>query len=298
LNLLQAIILGILQGITEFFPISSSAHLKWGRYLLGLPDGEQWLSFDLACHAGTWLALVYFLRKDVWQVLRSIRQIALFTLALVPLVPAYFLLKPLRLALSAPQYTGYCLLFTALLLLLASRKPNPATSPLSWQRSLPPAAERGEGKLKRSGPNERDIPCERKASEEDRFIEAAASPAFLSMKNVLCVGIAQALALIPGISRSGATIATGRFCGWNWTSAARFSFLLAVPTILGGEMLESLKGNHSMDVPICLTGLLASLLVGLVSVRFMFWFYERGIVKPFVWYCTVFGLLYLWTFHG
>ncbi len=242
LNFFQALILGIVQGITEFFPVSSSAHLRFVRSLMGLSEGQQWLYFDLACHLGTWVALVIFLRREIFSVLTDLRQIFLFTLALIPLVPAYFLLKPLRIHLSDPAYTGFFLILTGLLLLFACRA----------QRS-------------RTG----KIPA------------------------VVCVGIAQAAALLPGLSRSGSTIAVGRFCGWNWVEAARFSFLLAVPTILGGEVLESMKLDGHVDLGVCAVGFCSAALVGMISVRCVFWLYEKGAVKPVAWYCVAFGLLWL-----
>src|SRR5690348_532855 len=85
LNLLQALLLGIVQGICEFFPISSSAHLKLARHFLGLTRGEEWVSFDLVCHLGTWMALAYFLRHEIWQTLRDVRKISFLVLALLPL---------------------------------------------------------------------------------------------------------------------------------------------------------------------------------------------------------------------
>ncbi len=249
--LIQAFILGLIQGVAEFFPISSSAHLRFARFLMGIPDGAHWLYFDLACHAGTWIALVYFLRREVLDVLLSPKKIAQFSLALAPLVPAYFLLKPLRIALSDPMYTGYFLLLTSALLFVASRK-KALTHTHKWI-------------------------------------------------NVLFIGVMQALALIPGISRSGSTIAAARFCGWTWIDGARFSFLLAIPTILGGEILESAKlyrGGESVALAPCIIGFLTSLLVGLFAVRFVFWVYERGIVKPFAWYCLGIGLLMILVFRG
>jgi len=236
----QALVLGIVQGITEFFPVSSSAHLRFVRSLMGLSEGEQWLYFDLACHLGTWVALVWFLRREVWSVLTNLRQIGLFTVALIPLVPAYFLLKPLRLALSEPVYTGFFLIVTGVLLLLAC-KPRPRTGKISA---------------------------------------------------VVCVGLAQAAALLPGLSRSGSTIAVGRFCGWTWVEAAKFSFLLAVPTIAGGEILESLKLDGQVDA-MCVVGFCSALAVGLVSVRCVFWLYEKAYIKPVAWYCVGVGLLWL-----
>src|SRR5690606_6282535 len=129
------------------------------------PSGEEFLYFDLICHSGTLLALVVYLRKEIWAALHNVKEIALFTLALTPLVPAYFLLKPLRLAFSKPEHLGFSLMATSVLLFAASIKKKYHFEGVKW-------------------------------------------------KNVLCIGLMQTLALIPGISRSGATIAAGRLCGW------------------------------------------------------------------------------------
>ncbi len=251
---LQALILGIVQGITEFFPVSSSAHLRLVKKILAVPDGEHLLYFDLLCHAGTLLALMIYLRKDIADVLKKPSQILLFSLALLPLIPAYFFLKPIRIALSDPSYLGIFLILTSALLFGASRTKKTAPANQKW-------------------------------------------------KNVLWIGLAQAAALIPGISRSGSTIAAARFCGWNLKEGAKFSFLLAIPTILGGELLETLKLVNSPSTGVVSTisyaiGFLASLCVGLFSVRAVFWIYERGSIQPFAWYCLGIGLLALAIFHG
>ncbi len=250
MNLVQAIILGLVQGITEFFPVSSSAHLRLAKWLLGIGDGEHLVFFDLVCHSGTLLALLLFLWRDVWEVLKSVRLMALYFLALIPLIPAYFLLKPLRLAASEPNYLGYSLMITGALLFVASKQKQFSSSK-KWQ-------------------------------------------------HVLCIGVMQTMALIPGISRSGSTIAAARFCGWEWREAAKFSFLLAIPTILGGEALEILKGSGSNGVSFgCYAaGFLASFILGLFGVRFIFWVYETGKVKPFAWYCLGVGLFAWIAFHG
>ncbi len=233
--------------MTEFFPVSSSAHLRMAKWLMGIGDS---VFFDLVCHSGTLAALLIFLRKDVWDVLRDVRKMSLYFLALAPLIPAYFLLKPVRLALSAPEYTGYALLVTGTLLFASSRK-REAVETKKWQ-------------------------------------------------HVLCIGVMQTLALIPGISRSGSTIAAARFCGWDFRDAAKFSFLLAIPTILGGELLEILKGNEDVGVSAScyVAGFLASLALGLLGVRFIFWVYETGKVKPFAWYCLTVGLFAWAAFNG
>jgi undecaprenyl-diphosphatase len=245
MSLIQALILGIVQGITEFFPVSSSAHLRLFKKIMDIPDGEHLLYFDLLCHAGTLLALLIYLRKDVFKILASFRQIGIFFIALIPLVPAYFLLKPVRIFFSEPRFLGFFLLVTSFLLFSAS------------------------------------FPFKHKKPK---------------LFHAFFIGIAQSLALIPGISRSGSTIAVARFCGWTLKEGAKFSFLLAIPTILGGEFLETMKlfnGSGESSVPwICyLTGFLASFGCGLFSCRIVFWIYEQGLIRPFAWYCLIVGII-------
>jgi len=255
MTLFQAIALGIVQGLTEFLPISSSAHLALAKWLMGISPGEHLLYFDLICHSGTLIALIFYLRYEIFSVLSSIHTMALFILALIPLAPAYFFLKPLIRAASNPSYLGYFLLLTAFLLFIAVRKKEV-------------------------------IPQNR-----------------IKKRDVLCIGCMQTLALLPGISRSGSTIAAARLLGWEWKKAARFSFLLAVPAILGGQILETAKwmGSHpekTLSMNCYFAGFFTSLVVGLLSVRAIFWIYEKGNVRPFAWYCLAAGLLAIWMLHG
>jgi undecaprenyl-diphosphatase len=292
MTLFQSIILGIVQGLTEFFPVSSSAHLGLAKWLLGLQGGEHLLYFDLVCHSGTLLALILFLRRDIAAALKSPKALLLMALALCPLVPAYFLMKPLRIAASDPAYLGFFLMFTALLLFFASIKKSENRDKVRAS-SLPKVAsstiftqDSGErGKAGRS---------------PVKIVEEATK-----VKDVLCIGLMQTLALLPGISRSGSTIATGRLLGWDWIAAARFSFLLATPAILGGLALETLKllrepSAHvsSVSASCYAAGFIASFAMGMACVRFMFKIYELGIVRPFAWYCLAAGLLALWAFHA
>ena len=233
---LQALILGIVQGLTEFLPVSSSTHLALAKRFLGC---ESSLYFDLICHLGTLIAALIVLWKEVWAVLRSPKLIGLFTLALLPLIPAYLLFKPIR-VLFADQ-PGAFLLCTSALLFGAS------------------------------------------------WIQFRTSSKW---KDVLCIGVAQSLALIPGISRSGSTIAVARMLGWEWKEAARFSFLLAMPAILGGSILETMHGGlETLDRGAILCGFAASLLVGLASIRLLFWLLDKGTLKPFAFYCLGIGIL-------
>ncbi len=250
MSFFQSLLLGLIQGLTEFFPVSSSAHLQLAKYLLGISNSG--IYFDLICHSGTLFALVIFLRKEIFSTLKDPRKIALYALALMPLIPAYFLLKDLRKAASDPSFLGYALLMTSAFLFLASKKRESSTS---------------SGK---------------------------------KWPVVLFIGVMQTMALIPGISRSGSTISAARICGWSFKEAALFSFLLSIPTILGGELLEGIRGEALLNLPTScyLGGFLASFVVGLFGVRFVFWVYETGKVRPFAWYCLGAGLFAWAIFHG
>ncbi len=259
----QAFILGLIQGITEFFPISSSAHLKIAKKLLSIPDGEHLLYFDLFCHVGTLIALMIYLREDIRQTLQDKTKMKAIFFALIPLVPGYFLLKQARIALSDPAYLGYFLWVTAFILI--------ATQLITKKTATTP------------------------------------SPA-PTWKSMLSIGTAQTFALIPGISRSGSTIAMARLFGWQWLDAAKFSFILAIPTILGGELLETLKlifsknssinSLNQVSMTCYMIGCGASFGMGLISVKAVFAIYKKGNIRPFAIYCFAIGLITLAIFHG
>lgn len=254
---LHAFLIGLMQGLTEFLPISSSAHLKLAKLLLGVDhEGESQVVFDLVCHLGTLIAVLFFLRRDIFEILRGDRKkLGLLFLGTVPLIPFYFLLKPLREYASQTHLVGFFLLCTACLLFLGDR--------LRLKRE-------GSGKL----------------------------------RDVLCIGAMQSIALIPGISRSASTISTARILGWEAKEAVRFSFLLSIPTILGGNCLEMLKlatKTHeplSISISSCILGFLAALGFGLLSIRYAVRFLEKGNLRPFAWYCLALGVLTIGAFYG
>lgn len=254
---IQAFILGLLQGITEFLPVSSSTHLNFAKRLMGIESNEWMIYFDLMCHLGTLFAVLTVLWNDAWRVLKSVRLIALFSLALLPLVPAYFLLKPLRILWAADA--SFFLLFTSAFMFAASSSRLTAFSMASVDGPSRIISDKG--------PKWRDV---------------------------LWIGIAQSLALLPGISRSASTISTARLLGWEWNDAARFSFLLAIPAIIGGSLIETTHAAHALaDIPwrTCFLGFGASLIMGMGSVRLLFWMLKRGSLRPFAWYCLFVALI-------
>jgi undecaprenyl-diphosphatase len=241
----EAFILGVVQGITEFLPISSSAHLKLVKFFFQIEPNEGQVYFDLVCHLGTLIALLGYLKTDLINLFITERKkLVLLIVALIPLIPCYLLLKPLRDFLSQLHFLGGGLCFTGILLFISTK----------W--SFKPKT---------------------------------------GYRDAWCIGIMQSMALIPGISRSGSTLATARILGWNSKEAVRFSFLLAIPTVIGGNTLELIKLSV-LHVPIpsftsCLIGFLSSLGLGAVVVRYALPLLERGHFKPFAWYCLSVGLL-------
>jgi undecaprenyl-diphosphatase len=237
---LHALLLGIVQGLTEFFPVSSSAHLNVVKRFLGI-SGET-LLFDLFCHLGTLVVLLYYFRHDIKTLLiQPQQQLVPLLVALLPLIPFYFLLKPLQPFFSA--YVGYCMLGTAAFLALAER--------FKFQ-----------------------------------------SKTLCTVKDSLWIGTLQAIALIPGISRSAATITGGLWRGLGAKEAVRFSFLVSLPAIGGGTLLELYQARAHLfsltsDLPACVLGFTTSAIIGALIIQTAIPILQKGTLKPFAWYCLI-----------
>ncbi len=251
MSFLDSIILGIVQGLTEFFPVSSSAHLKIAKILLNIADGEHLVLFDLFCHMGTLLACFFFLFHKIYEILLVDRKKILYlSLAILPLCPMYFFLKPLRVYLSNIHFLGFFLILSGFFLLItALYKPKEKNSPYK-------------------------------------------------IKDMLFIGIMQAMALIPGISRSGSTISAACWRGWKVNEAITFSFLLAIPTVMGGSVLESYKSilsqsTSNVSFSCYLAGFVTSFVVGSFAIRYIFSIVDRKKIKPFAFYCIAIGLITL-----
>ena len=245
MSFLHSLLLGLVQALTEFFPISSSAHLRLVKHFLQIQDETPLL--DLSCHAGTLLALLWFLRKDLKELFVRPMQ---FFIALTPLVHFYFLLKPLREWASQNELLGICLMLTGCILLA--------------------------GKVLRTKRTQKNL------------------------KDAFFIGCMQSAALIPGISRSASTISCARVLGWDVKESLRFSFLLSIPTILGGSALELLKaGSHlsSISYPPLVIGFVTAFLGGMMVIKKAFAYLEKGNFAPFAWYCLALGAAVTLYFH-
>ena len=252
----EAIILGIVQGLTEFLPVSSSGHLTLGQHFLGFQDLHQYILFDLICHLGTLLAifLIFFseIKKVITNDFSRFKQVVLATL---PLFPLALLIKPLHSLFDQPQLLGFFFIITALLIYAG----NKFTARLAASQT---AKKR-------------------------------------SWRDPLIIGLFQAGAILPGISRSGSTISAARMLGWERQDAILFSFLLAIPAILGGTALELIQlfaGSHVAvsGVPIgweaYFFGFLTSFVVGAFALLLLMRIVAKDKLMIFAWYCLALGI--------
>lgn len=254
MDLLQALILGIVQGLTEFLPISSSGHLEIGKVLLGVELKEN-LAFSIAVHGATVLSTLVIFRKDIATILKGMFRFQwnwetrfglLILLSMVPVavVGLFFEDAVEELFSCNLLLVGSMLLVTALLLMLSMVVKHRNEKPIG-------------------------------------FLDA------------LIIGIAQAVAVLPGLSRSGATIATGLMLGKSREEVARFSFLMVIIPILGANMLSMLKGGFFSDsgtgVSAIVVGFIAAFIVGCLACQWMITLVKKGKLIWFSIYCLAIG---------
>ncbi len=265
MTILQSIILGIIQGLTEFLPISSSAHLVITPYILGwtIPTQEGF-TFDVLVQLGTLVAVIAYFRNDLWSILRAVlvgitnkrpfsepmaRLGWLLVLATLPAIIAGLFFKDLvEQAFASPLAAALFLLVTAALLVVAER-----------------------------------------IGHRTRQMEA------VNWKDALIVGFFQAISLLPGVSRSGATISGGMIRDLDRPTAARFSFLMAVPVFLGAGALAIVDlvklPNAFVQVPTLVAGFITSMVVGYLSIRWLLGYLAKRSLYSFAIYCVALCLL-------
>lgn len=271
MNWLQALLLGIVQGLTEFLPVSSSGHLMIVRDLLGV-DGDGFMDFTVTVHLATVLSTVIVFWKPICKLLAGLFKfryndetdyVFKIVVSMVPIAVVGLLFKDKVEALFSDNLftVAVCLTVTAILLYL---------SDISGRRKK---AAPEEGSVARNG---------------------------ISYWQALAVGLSQAVAVAPGLSRSGTTIATGLLCGVRREVMAQFSFLMVLVPIIGEQFLDLVKSFTGDAVlggglsPVCLvTGFLAAFLSGLFACKVMIAIVRKARLTWFAIYCLVVSLLLL-----
>lgn len=251
----QAIVLGLIQGLTEFIPVSSSAHLNIAHWLFGQ---DRKLAFDVILHIGTLLALAWTFRHDWVGLLRNPKKRQLRNFVFIACVPGALAGAALRHLEDHPPLSQVW--FNAVMLIIAGLVLGYADS----------------------------------VGKKTRGVRQ------LTWRDALVIGGSQALALIPGVSRSGATITAGLFSGLDREAAARFSFLMALPITLGAVLFEGFNtmkdgGTAALGatMPVMLLGVAISFFSGAWAINFLLKYLKTRDVKPFVMWRAAVGTIVL-----
>ena len=312
--MLRALLLGIVQGLTEFLPISSSAHLSIVPKLLGYRTPE--LAFDVLLHFGTLAAVVAYFARDLWAFVLCLvapgrlgpaetgfrrRLLGLLVLASVPAAVAGFLLQGWADEQTArPLRAAVWLVATTAILIgaeLYDRRRTAAAVPVAYDDGQVEARRGAAAQVEPDGPvaatrAERGgrvaapVPARAESAEEEIKRLPAAKAAG--------IGLAQAVALVPGTSRSGITISAGLLQGVSREAAARFSFLLSVPAILGAGVLKLDElSSASETLPELAVGFVAAAVSGFFAVSFLIRLLRTRTLWPFIWYRLAAGGLFV-----
>lgn len=256
MDIIDSIVLGIIQGLTEFLPVSSSGHLELGKAILGddsIP--KESLLFTVVLHFATALSTIVVFRKDIWSLIKGIlkfewnEDLEFISKIVVSMLPAvivglFFEEQLEQLFGGNILLVGYMLIITAILLFFADRAKDTSKN--------------------------------------------------ISFKNAFVIGVSQAIAMIPGISRSGATISTSVLLGNDKTKAARFSFLMVVPLIFGKIAKDIIGGELTYDsanITSLSIGFIAAFVSGLFACTWMISIVKKSKLIYFSIYCVIVGLI-------
>ena len=256
MDYLDSFILGVIQGFTEFLPVSSSGHLELGKSLLGdnsLP--KESMIFTVVLHFATALSTIVVFRKDIIEIIKELLKFELnsniqfvfkIIISMIPasLIGVFFETELESLFSNNIVLVGAMLMVTGLLLILADRAHNTSKN--------------------------------------------------VSVKTAFTVGVAQAIAILPGISRSGATISTAVLLGIDKTKAARFSFLMVIPLIFGKIFKDIFSGElnyESTQITSLAIGFIAAFVSGLLACTWMIRLVKNSQLKYFAYYCAVVGII-------
>lgn len=265
----QALVLGVVQGLTEFLPVSSSGHLLIVQQLFGLT--ESLLTFDIVIHLATLIAILLFFGKSLFKV--SWKEWLLVGVGTIPAVVIGLLFKDqIEAAFGADRWVGVELILTGLLMFGTDRylEKHRQTEVENWER--------------------------RSDEAETKAVTTVLTP----VKSFL-IGIAQAIAIIPGISRSGSTVAGALVVGLDREAAFRFSFLLAIPAIAGAgvlqlkDVIETGTVAELWSLPY-IVGAVAACGAGIASLAVFRYVINKARLEWFGWYCVIVGIGVTWWF--
>lgn len=273
----EGIILGLVQGLTEFLPVSSSGHLMIAREILGieLPDDEAFLSFEVMVHAATVLATIVVFRKQIWQLLCGLFKfkyneetdyILKICVSMIPVfIVGMFFKDEVTALFSGLRIVGISLLVTAVLLFLSDK-----------------LAAKGD----------KQCLAERKGYRNG-----------ISYLQAFVVGLGQAIAVTPGLSRSGTTISTGLLCGVKRSDMAQFSFLMVLVPILGEAFLDLVDGGFGDSAAVIgslplILGFVSAFISGLFACEVMIALVKKASLKWFALYCAIVGVAILAFIYG
>jgi undecaprenyl-diphosphatase len=252
MDYLYAAVLGIVQGVTELLPISSTAHLILGARLFGLDPAIFGLGFDAAIQLGTTVAVIYFFRADLGRLIRDFREpaqqrlLAALIIATIPAVIIGFGLEPhIETSFRRLEVIAAALIIGAFIFIAVERYARPY-----------------------------------KRSEQCTWSDA------------LIIGLAQSLALIPGVSRSGSTIVAGMLLGLDRASAARFTFLLSIPIITAAglkKLVDVAQGAPGGRLDLIAVGMVTAMIVGYLTIKYLLRFLAHHRLNVFAYYRLVIG---------
>ena len=270
MNIFEAIMQGIIQGLTEFLPVSSSGHLSLYQHFTG-NSGEGALLFSAVLHLGTLVAVFTAFRKTIWEIIKELgfmikdiftgkfkwkemnpprRAIIMMIISLLMLIP-FYIFKDFFEGVSEDSdiiVEGICFLYTATILFLS-----------------------------------------------DRCVKGNKKFGDITVKNAVTVGAFQGVALLPGVSRSGSTISGGLFCGFERETAVQYSFILGIPAILGGCLLQvkDAVDQKAMDIePLNFAvGFIVSAIVGICAIKMVNWLVKSDKFKIFAVYTLILGVV-------
>ena len=270
MNIFEAIMQGIIQGLTEFLPVSSSGHLSLYQHFTG-NSGEGALLFSAVLHLGTLVAVFTAFRKTIWELIKELgfmikdiftgkfkwkemnpprRAIIMMIISLLMLIP-FYIFNDFFEGVSEDSdiiVEGICFLYTATILFLS-----------------------------------------------DRCVKGNKKFGDITVKNAVTVGAFQGVALLPGVSRSGSTISGGLFCGFERETAVQYSFILGIPAILGGCLLQvkDAVDQKAMDIePLNFAvGFIVSAIVGICAIKMVNWLVKSDKFKIFAVYTLILGVV-------